>query len=194
MGQYRLINGQASSSLSDGLVTIWEKKGYRWHSWWRYNCCLCWARGTDEKKHDTFVASAIERELKKTSGLCKHQDLKETKQAAGKLVGCIAWAEIKIHRVLWTRSSFQMLNEDCWDVIWLTCSGCLSFGSRVVEGNLMLPRWIAFTCCSTGFSSLCTPDYCRRSSLALWDVGFGGDCGFCSAVKPQKAIFWTAFT
>lgn len=26
MGQYRLINGQASSSLSDCLVTIWEKK------------------------------------------------------------------------------------------------------------------------------------------------------------------------
>lgn len=46
--------------------------------------------GLMKKKHDTFVASAIERELKKTSGLCKHQDLKETKQAAGKLVGCIA--------------------------------------------------------------------------------------------------------
>lgn len=105
-------------------------------------------------------------------------------------MGCVASVEIKIHDVLWTRSSFQMLREDCWDVIWLTCSGCLSFGNNEVGGQVTCPRWIVVMRPNTDFSSLHTPNFCSKEQ-GLCGLCVFWDCGSCSGVGPLRH-FWAA--
>lgn len=107
-------------------------------------------------------------------------------EAARKSVVCIVSMEIKIHEVLWTQSSFQMLREDCWDVIWLTCCGCLSFGNSAVGGERTVPRWVAVMCPNTGSSSLHTPEYHRKEQ----EPGSVGCVFFGTAVPSRQLHLW----
>lgn len=91
------------------------------------------------------------------------------------------------------RSSFQMLRKDCWDVIWLTCSGCLSFGNGAVGGESTLTRLTAVVCPRIAFSSLHAPEYCRKEQEpALRAMCFLG-LRFLLSNCTSKALFWAAF-